>query len=139
MTPRPSVREVPNSDRYWSVCPSGEDFHFRFPSYGRAAKMVGLLQDLQVGDGLEKLIQLLDVAGYCIGSCWFHRAYDLEAGKPPRSLEGDAWREYGDEVIDELQEHGVKLAGIMALTNSLMEQLAARMSEVEAAKETAGN
>tara|TARA_R110000751_G_scaffold14734_3_gene47638 strand:- start:520 stop:945 length:426 start_codon:yes stop_codon:yes gene_type:complete len=131
MTPLSAVREIPRSDRYFEI-DLGDDlgaFDFRFPSYGVAARLVGLLQGLEQGDGLDKLVGLLDVAGYCVGACWFNRGYALDAGPAPAIAEGDAWRGYGDGVVDELQEYGVKLPGIMALVNGLIEELAARLGE----------
>lgn len=141
MTPRSTVRDIPATDRYFSVDlgePLG-DFDFRFPSYGKAARMVGLLQALEAGDGLGRLVGLLDVAGYAIGSCWFNRGYDLEAGGAPTDLEGEAWRVYGDAVIDELQDQGLKLPGVMQLVNALISELGDRMSETAEAQEEAGN
>lgn len=141
MTPRSTVRTIPDSDRYFAVDlgePLG-DFEFRFPSYAQAARMVGLLQALQEGDGIARLVELLDVAGYAIGSCWYNRGYDLTAGAAPIVLEGQAWREYGDSVIDELQEHGVKLSGVMTLVNRLIGELGSRMAESTEAAEQSGN
>lgn len=139
MTPRAEARVVPDSDRYWCVEVDGDDYHFRFPTYGKAAGLVELLSELKEGDGLDKLVTLVDVAGYAMGVCWFNRGYDLEAGRPPRlDVQANNWRDYGDSVIDELQERGIKLAGIMKLTNSLIEQLGERLGEVDEA-DTEGN
>jgi hypothetical protein len=141
MTPRSTIRDIPQSDRYFSVDLGADlgDFEFRFPSYGKAARMVGLLQGLQEGDGLDRLVGVLDVAGYAIGACWFNRGFDLAAGDAPIAINGNGWREYGDAVIDELQEHGVKLPGVMLLVNTLINELGSRMSESAEAEEQAGN
>ena len=139
MTPRQTRRDIPDNDRYFAV-DLGEPgaFDFRFPSYGKAARMVGLLQALEQGDGLDRLVSVLDVAGYAIGSCWYHQDFDLDSGPPP-TAEGDGWKAYGDSVIDELQEQGVNLSGIMTLVNTLIGELGGRMSESTEAQDAAGN
>lgn len=141
MTPLDTVREIPRTDRYFEI-DLGDvlgAFHFRFPSYGRAARMVELLQDISEGDGLDKLVGLLDVAGYCVGVCWYNRGFALDAGAPPVVDEGGAWRVYGDAVVDELQEHGVRLPGVMALVNGLIGELGLRLGEVSEVEALAGN
>ena len=139
MRARTEARAIPTSPRYFSADLGAQlgTWHFRFPSYGKATKLVGLLQGFREGDGLERLVELLDVAGYAIGQCWYHRAYDLEAGLAP-SADGD-WRAYGDQVVDELQEHGLGLRDLMTLVNEIIEELAARMSEMAEAQEQAPN
>lgn len=140
MITRTQLRVVPETDRYFTVdIPDQGPFHFRFPSYGKAATLVGLLQGLEQGDGLEKLVGLLDVAGYTIGVCWFNKAFDLDAGKPPRSSDGDAWAAYGDAVVDDLQEEGLTLPAVMLMVNTIITQLAENLSEVSEAQEAAGN
>jgi len=140
MKPRTDLRVVPETSRYFAVDLGDQfgKFHFRFPSYGRAAKLVGLLQDFKSGDGLDKLVDLLDVAGYAIGQCWHNRGYDLDAGTPP-GTEGDGWRTYGDKVVDELQEHGLGLKDLMKVVNGIITELAGRMSEVAEAEAEAPN
>jgi len=146
MTPRETALAVPpDSDRYWAVEIAGADFHFRFPSYGKALALIDLLKPLQAEKteedaGLARLGQLLDVAGYAIGLCWWNRGYVLEAGKAPRlNPSSEAWRDYGDAVIDEMQEHGLKLSELMAIVNSVIEQLGKRLGEAgEAAEEGNG-
>jgi hypothetical protein len=132
VNPRTKVRDIPDTDRYFHVETSGSNLgtvHLRFPSYGMATRLVGLLQGLEQGDGLDKLSGLLDVAGYAIGACWWHRVFDLAAGPAPRDLSGDGWQVYGDTVIDELQESGARLPDIMSLVNRLISELGERMSE----------
>jgi len=141
VTPRQTARAIPSTDRYFAVElpePLGA-FHFRFPSYGKAARMVGLLQELQEGEGVDRLVSVLDVAGYAVGACWWHESMDLEAGPAPATGGGEDWRVYGDTVIDELQEHGVNLPGIMELINTLIGELGARMVEANEATVEAGN
>lgn len=140
MKPRADLRVVPETSRYFAV-DLGPDlglYHFRFPSYGKAARMLGLLQGFEKGDGLDKLVELLDVAGYAIGTCWNHRAYDLSAGTPP-GVEGDGWRTYGDTVVDELQEHGLALPDLMKLVNGIIGEMGAKMAEVAEAEVEAPN
>ncbi len=139
MIPRPEVREIPDSDRYFSVELGDDDYHFRFPSYGMAARLITPLTAFEDGDGMERLVELLDLVGYTAGLCWWHRAYDLEAGPAPRSLEGEEWRLYGDAVVDELQEHGLKLPDILAMLNVILRELTERLGEADEAKVEAGN
>lgn len=139
MKARTQPRVIPSTSRYFAV-DLGEKgtYHFRFPSFGRAAKLVGLLQSFSKGDGLERLVQLLDVAGYAISTCWFHPTLDLEVGLPP-STDGDEWRDYGDSVISELQEAELGLSDLMKLVEALISALAERMSGMDEAQVEAKN
>lgn len=140
MKARTQPRVIPNTSRYFGVILGQDlgDFHFRFPSFGRAAKLVGLLQSFSKGDGLDRLVELLDVAGYAVAVCWFHPTLDLEAGAPP-STDGEDWRDYGDAVIDELQEAGLTLPDLMKLVEALISALAERMGGMEEAQADAKN
>ena len=145
MTPRDTPRPAPDTPRHFAVElpePHGL-YHFRFPSYGKALRLLGLLQQLRnvsEGNTTEGLADLLDAAGYAIGVCWWNRAYDLEAGSPPgRRDTGDAWRDYGDAVVDELQERGITFQHLMVIVPELIAQLSARMTDIQEAQVEAGN
>ena len=140
MKPLPTPRGIPTSDRYWSITVAGElaECHFRFPSYGRAARLVKLLSGFQSGDGVDKLVDLLDVAGYAIGSCWYHQAFDLSAGLPITDLERGDWRSYGDRVVDEMQEMGASIGDLMVVVNSIIERIGKQLAELGEAQTLAG-
>jgi len=141
MQPLDETRPIPQGERFFSV-DLGEKlgvFHLRFPSYGKAARLLKLLVGFNKGDGMDRLASMLDVAGYAIGVCWWHRAYSLDAGTPPgnRSDE-DTWRKYGDDVIDELQDHGLTLVHVMQMLNAVTSTFQERMTESGEAEEVAG-
>ena len=137
MTPRDEALSVPDSDRYLCVDIDGASWHFRFPSYGKAARMMGLLQGMDEGEGVAKLAHFMDAAGYVIGACWYSRGYALDAGVAP-PVSGD-WQSYGDAVIDELQERGLSFGAIRSMFEALVAMFGDRMADMAGAEDEAGN
>lgn len=137
MKPRSEPRVIPQTRRYFSVTlEDGQVFDLRFPSYGQASAMVGLFDGMQAADGMaavSALSGMLDVAGYAIGLCWCHRHFDLESGTPP-PIKGDTWRRYGDDVIDELQEHGLTLRDMVALQTAIVTEFGSQIAGVKEAR-----
>lgn len=111
-------------------------YHFRFPSFSAAARYVGLLQSAgDAENSTARLSGILDVAGYVTGACWHHPTMDLDSGGAPTIDPEGAWHSYGDMVIDELQESGWSLSQVMALSNGLVAEFTARLSEVTEAQD----
>lgn len=141
MKKRDKLRVIPSSARYY-VVDLGElgEFDLRFPSFGKAARLLEKLSALDMkkgAKGISQLVDVLDVTGCAIGMWWANKGHDLESGRCP-DLSGDEWRDYGDAVVDELQEHGLGLGHVMALFNAIVEDAGRRMSEVESG-ESEGN
>lgn len=149
MQPRNEALQIPEGNGRFFVIRLDEPhgaFHFRFPSFNRAARLLDLLRPLaDRGDGAERsvrdLAELFDAAGYAIGLCWSHRGLELEAGTVPRlrDTSSDAWRDYGEAVIDELQDHGLTFPEILRLVTEMISELGDRVSEFAEADELAGN
>lgn len=127
MQRRDIPRNIPTTPRYFAVATSCGRFDLRLPSYQRAAGLLKLLQGGGGVDGIDSMIAMLDVVGYAVGLCWCHVDYDLQTGEAP-DTKGDAWRVYGESVIDEIQEYGLTLGDVLIILRALIEQVQAMMA-----------
>lgn len=135
MKPRETPRNVPQTRRYFSATLSdGSVWDLRFPSFGQATALADKFGGISKVNGISGMSGILDMTGYAIGLCWCHRTFDLESGTPP-VIDGPGWQRYGDDVIDEIQEHGLSLVDVMTLLNAIMEQFGAQMVGVQEGKD----
>lgn len=135
MQDRSAPRTIPDSDRYFQVDLGGQvgTTTFRFPSYGVGARLLDRLSSVSGSGGAEALAGLMDVVGYTIGLCWWDKNRDLHSGSAP-TLDGEQWRNYGDMVVDELQDYGVSLSGLVAASRAVNTRIAAAMEELAEAQ-----
>lgn len=160
MIQRETARRVPDVERYFEVETTAGRLTLRFPSYQKGLQLVELLSVFGAGDGLARVASLLDFCGLAVGVCWWHPELDLEAGEAPPIPRPDPtvppgpggelgelhfggrdapWREYGEAVVDELQERGATLADLVELVNAIASKAAASLDEIRQSKATAGN
>jgi len=145
MKPRDSYRykSLPDSHRVWEVDlgePKGAH-GFRFPSWAMADKVQELtskaLADLTDRKGERFLRQLSPWMGLVIGSCWWHRGFDLSTEHPGWRADDDALLEFGAAVADELQDADYRLLEVSSLYTACAGAMQERLSIVSRARERA--
>jgi len=142
MKPRDSYREIPPSQRYWTVdLQEPKGMHgFRFPGWALADKVQGLVSQALIDNeekGERMLRRLTPWMGLVIGSCWWHRGFDLSTEHPGWRASDDELMDFGATVADELLEHDYRLFEVSALYTACSQAMRDRIRVVSRARERA--
>ena len=143
MKPRDNYREIPHgSQRYWTVdLQEPKGLHgFRFPGWAMADKVQALASQALLeceAEGAAQLRRLSPWMGLVIGSCWWHRGFDLSTAHPGWRADDDALLEYGEQVASELMDHDYRLLEVSALYSACSSAMRERLNVVSRARERA--